>query len=84
MVLSPIQSKKQVKSILKSLKKSDFIKFIQNNKNGEALINYLKPDIKLSAIKLKKIDNVIKLLYKLFLYSILGFFAKIITRFLKI
>ena len=37
-----------------------------------------------SDISFKKIYNVYKLIYKLFLYSILGFFANILARFLKI
>lgn len=36
-----------------------------------------------SKISLEEIDNVFKLIYKLFLYSVLGFFAKIFAKVFK-
>ena len=33
--------------------------------------------------KIQKVSNIYQLIYKLFLYSIIGFFANLLARFLK-
>lgn len=43
-----------------------------------------KKDLLSKILNLERIDNVFKLVYELFLYSVLGFFAKIITKLFKL
>ncbi len=59
-----------------------------SNGSCTQVIDYLKSGAKgiksaSKDIKLEKIDSVLKLIYQLFLYSIVGIFAKILTRFFK-
>ena len=63
----------------------ELIKFFIRNGNGTPILNYIKSGISSlpSDINLKKIDNVFKLIYQLFLYSIIGFFAKLVIRLFK-
>lgn len=59
-----------------------------SNSSCTQVIDYLKSSAKgISSaskdIKLEKIDSVLKLIYQLFLYSIVGVFAKVLTKFFK-
>ncbi len=68
-----------------------YLKYIQplkslfENGNGFTFLNSLKSEAKSLSrnANIEKIDNFMKLFYKLFLYSIIGIFVKIVSRFLK-
>ena len=53
--------------------------------NCTQLVDYLKSGTKEISkdIKLEKFDSVLKLIYRLFLYSIVGVFAKVLIKFFK-
>ncbi len=59
------------------LKSFQILKSLIGNGNGSTLIDSTDPNI-------KKIDSFLKLFYKLFLYSIIGVFAKLISKILKL
>ena len=63
----------------------NIIKLFSGNWGGKSLFNTLKSEIEpiASEVSLEKVDNFIKLLYKLFFYSIFGFIAKLITKIFK-
>ncbi len=74
------------KTILQYLKYIQPLKSLLENGNGFTFINSLKSEAKSfsSSPDIQKIDNFLKLFYRLFLYSIIGIFAKVISKFLKI
>jgi hypothetical protein len=74
------------KNILQYLKYIQPLKALFENVNGFTLCNSLKSDAKSFSTNpdIKKIDNFVKLFYKLFLYSVIGIFAKIISKILKL
>ena len=51
-----------------------------SGKNGKTLTAL---DLTATKANLQKIDNVFKLIYKLFLYSVVGLFAKIVIKLFK-
>ena len=63
----------------------ELIKFFIKNGNGTPIVNCIKSGISSlpTDINLKKIDNVFKLIYQLFLYSIIGGIAKLIIKLFK-
>ncbi|MBI3590445.1 MAG: hypothetical protein HY094_03580 [Candidatus Melainabacteria bacterium] len=63
----------------------ELIKFFIRNGGGIPVMNYIKSGISSlpADMNLKKIDNVFKLIYQLFLYSIIGFFAKLVIKLFK-
>ena len=67
---------KESKPILQYLKYIQPLKSLIENGTGVKLFS--------SDVNIQKIDNFLKLFYKLFLYSIIGVFAKLISRILKL
>ncbi len=62
------------------------LKFLFENGNSFTFINSLKSEAKSfsGSPDIQKIDNFLKLFYKLFLYSVIGIFAKVISKILKL
>lgn len=62
------------------------LKLILSSKNNSSLLSNLKLEGEAIATQLnfQKIDNIFKLIYKLFLYSILGFAAKLVIKLFKL
>ncbi len=63
----------------------DLFKTILKNGNSPSLFEEIKSELQPILIKnsFDKADNMIKLIYKLFLLSVVGLFIKLITKFLK-
>ncbi|OGI09731.1 MAG: hypothetical protein A3I68_05170 [Candidatus Melainabacteria bacterium RIFCSPLOWO2_02_FULL_35_15] len=68
------------------LKGFQILKSFIGNGNGFTLIDSLKSEAKSFSTdpNIKKIDSFLKLFYKLFLYSIIGVFAKLISKIFKL
>lgn len=67
------------------IKANDILKFILNNQKCMLITNGTKQAIEqnIERVSFHKIDNVLKLIYQLFLYSIVGFIAKIFIKVFK-
>lgn len=65
----------------------DILNLLTSNRVSAAFINEASKDIA-SRISnnpgVVKAENILKLIYKLFLYSVIGFFAKLISKFFKL
>ena len=72
-------------NIWQSLKNMDIVKLVFNSRNNSNLLSVLRSEVGVVATTLnfQKIDTIFKLIYKLFLYSVIGIFAKFIIKFLK-
>ena len=68
--------KKEIQPILQYLKYIQPLKSLIENGTGVKSFS--------SNANIQKIDDFFKLLYKLFLYSVIGVFAKIISKILKL
>ena len=65
----------------------DIINLINSSRVGQNLVNGAAKEMasRISEqVQIQKIESILKLIYNLFLYSILGFFVKIVTRLFKI
>lgn len=89
LAMSTTKRKKSDNPLLGNLKKLDFLKHVLPSKaslsNGKtSFLKGLKAEAEaLSQLNIEKVDNILKLIYKLFLYSLLGFLAKFIIKLLK-
>ena len=70
------ESIKETKNILQYLKYIQPLKSLIENGSGVKLFS--------ESADIKKIDTFLKLFYKLFLYSVIGIFAKLISRIFKL
>ncbi len=70
---------------MQNINPQNIFRFFQSNGNGNHLFDTLKSEVKpiISEITSGKIDNLVKLLYRLFIYSVFGFVAKFIMKILK-
>ena len=68
--------KKEIQPILQYLKYIQPLKSLIENGTGAKSFS--------SDANIQKIDNFVKLFYKLFLYSVIGIFAKLISRIFKL
>ena len=68
--------KKEIQPILQYLKYIQPLKSLIENGTGAKSFS--------SDVNIQKIDNFVKLFYKLFLYSVIGIFAKLISRIFKL
>ena len=70
---------------MQNINPQNIFKLFQGNGNCSSLFNTLKSEIEpiVSEVSLEKIDNFLKLIYKLFLYSVFGFIAKLIIKIFK-
>lgn len=65
----------------------DILNLLVSNRISSSFINDASRDITSrisNNANLSKAENVLKLVYKLFLYSVISFFAKIISRIFKV
>jgi hypothetical protein len=65
----------------------DIINFINSSKLSQNLMNGAGKELAScisSQAKLERVESIFKLIYNLFLYSVLGFFAKIVMKLFKI
>lgn len=65
----------------------DILNLLASNRISTSFINDASRDITSrisNNVNLNKMENVFKLIYKLFLYSIISFFAKIISKIFKL
>jgi len=70
---------------LQYINPQNIIKLFSGNGNCKSFFNTLKSEVEpiVSEISLEKIDNLFKLLYKLFIYSIFGFVSKLLVKIFK-
>ena len=75
-----------LKNILQYLKYIQPIKSFIEHSTGFTIFDSLKSEVKSfsKTADFKKVDDFLKLFYKLFLYSVIGVFAKIISKILKL
>ena len=69
-------------SIKKKQSNNKIIEYFKNPSilNGAGILTVKSKEAK---DKLQKIDNIFKLVYKLFIYSVFGFFVKILNKFFR-
>ena len=62
----------------------NILKLLLSNENIFPFLNDLGFEKAFAAnTNIEKIDNILKLIYRLFLYSVVGFFAKILIKILN-
>ena len=83
--MTTAKRKKTDNNIWQSLKNIDIVKLILSSRNNSNFLNVLRSEAGAVTTNLnfQKIDNILRLIYKLFLYSVVGVFAKFIIKFLR-
>ena len=83
--MATTKKKKTNDTFWEQLKKIDVLNLLLTSKNNSSFLNNLKSETEAVAAQfnLQRNDNMLKLIYQLLLYSVFGFFAKIIIKLFK-
>lgn len=81
---STMRKHKTKNNLWTNLKQNGLLTFFLKNKDNIMSLNGLKVTPKSLTIEAKRVENVISLIYKLFLYSIFGVFIKLLNKLFKI
>lgn len=81
---SIVRKHKTKNNLWTNLKQNGLLTFFLKNKDNIMSLNGLRATPESLSIQTKRIENVISLIYKLFLYSVFGLFIKLLNKLFKI